>query len=82
MAVECPKSFLTNCGSCRSKGKHGARVPEMLEAKIGEDAFRSLIPESTTNDHYTVRVRTPLLTPLRVLYAETSSNHQQGNQLR
>ena len=40
--------------------KHGARVPEMLEADIGEDAFRSLIPESTTNDHYTVRMLTPL----------------------
>jgi hypothetical protein len=42
-------------------------VPEMLEADIGEDAFRSLIPESTTNDHYTVRMLTPLLTPLSAI---------------
>ena len=51
----------------------------MLEADMGEYAFGSLIPESTTNDHYAVRMLTPLLTPLRVLYAETSSNHQQEN---
>jgi hypothetical protein len=50
----------------------------MLEADMGEHAFRSLIPESTTNDHYTVR----MLTPLRAKYAETAGNYQQRKRLR
>jgi hypothetical protein len=54
----------------------------MLESDIAEDAIRSLIPENTTNDHYTVRMLTPLLTPLRALHAETAGNRQQRNQLR
>ena len=73
---------MNQLGSCPSKAEHGARVPEMLESDIAEDAIRSLIPENTTNDHYTVRMLTPLLTPLRALHAETVGNPQQRNLLR
>jgi hypothetical protein len=77
-----PKEPLNQLGSCRSKAEHGALVHEMLESDIAEDAIRSLIPENTTNDHYTVRMLTPLLTPLRAQHVETMGNLQQRSQLR
>jgi hypothetical protein len=54
-------------------------VPEKVEADVGEDAFRSITAKSTTPGHYTMRVLTPLLTPLSAHRAETVGNRQQGN---
>ena len=56
-------------------------VPEMLEADVGEGAFRSLTTKNTTCDHCTTRVLTPLLTPLRAQYAETVGKRKQRNWL-
>jgi hypothetical protein len=63
----------------RERGAHG--VPEMVKADVGEDAIPSMFFESTTCGHYTMRVLTPLLTPMSVQYAETASNRQQRNRL-
>jgi hypothetical protein len=52
----------------------------MVEADVGEDAFRSITAKSTTSGHYTMGVLTPLLTPLSAQHAETVGNRQQGNQ--
>ena len=57
-------------------------VPEMVEADVGEDAFRSITVKSTTCGHYTMRMLTPLLTPLSVPYAATTRNREQRNGLR
>ena len=65
----------------KSSSKAHAR-PEIVEADVGEETFRSLTPKNTMCDHYTARVLTPLLIPLRVLHAETLGNHQQINRLR
>jgi hypothetical protein len=53
-------------------------VPEMMDADIGEDAFRFSTLKNTTGDHYTMIVLTPLSAP----HAETASNHKQRNRLR
>jgi hypothetical protein len=56
-------------------------VSEVVEANVGEEAFRSLTPKSTTCDNYPRMVLTPPLTPLRALHAESPSNHQQTKRL-
>jgi hypothetical protein len=45
----------------------------MLESDIAEDAIRSLIPENTTNDHYTVRI----LAPFDTTQSATPRNRRQ-----
>ena len=57
-------------------------TPEIVEADVEKNAFSSLTPKSTMCDHWTTSVLTPLLTPLRVLHAETLGNHQQIIRLR
>ena len=80
MAVACPRSLeRTWVDAIQERGAHS--VPEMLEADVGVDAFRSLTPKSTMRDHYTIRVLTPLLTPLRAQYAETVGKRKQRNWL-
>jgi hypothetical protein len=56
-------------------------VPEIVEADVGVDAFRSLTPKSVTFEHYTIVVLTPLPTPPRAQHAATVGNYQQRNRL-
>jgi hypothetical protein len=57
-------------------------VPEIVEADVGVDAFRSLTPKSVTFEHYTIVVLTLLLTPPRAQHAAAVRNRDQRNRLR
>jgi hypothetical protein len=55
-------------------------VIDELEERVLE-AYDRITTKGTMCDHYTIRVLTPPLTPLRALHAETSGNHQRRKRL-